>query len=373
MSGTAPQVRAGTGRPSVVAAILVLVLLAPVAFLFTQAYGSVGDRRAATEREIEGVAYLRALGQLAFTTADAQSAAVAQRQVDRDAINAAMAQVDAADERHGDTLRTHERWAEVRSRLNNARDAPPATSENAYAAYREIAELMLALFGKVRDASGLAHDPDADAYQLQEGVATYLPAAVIAAGRLADLAVLAPTRPADQQFNTQSDLALARVMLITSSNRLIEGLRSAADDTESRTLGGNLLTGLDNFQLATEQIISVAGLAGQPVSDPSVIRPKQGALRDTGDVLSKTILNEVDRLLKDRQDDLGRERLVLSATGLLILLLALVAIVVLVLGWRSSRAADARTRVGGPPDDRPVWGPTRAEELARRERAGAAR
>ena len=79
MSGTTPQqFRVRTARPTVLAAALVLVLLVPVSFLFFQSYDSVNDRRTATQREIQGVAYLRALGHLTFTITDAQAAAVAR-------------------------------------------------------------------------------------------------------------------------------------------------------------------------------------------------------------------------------------------------------------------------------------------------------
>ena len=124
MSGSAPQFRARTARPSVLAAALVLVLLVPVGFLFFQAYDSVNDRRAATEREIEGVAYLRALGHLTFTIADAQAAAVAGRRADQDAVSAAVSQVAAADDRYGDALLTHDRWTGVRAQDRLATQRP---------------------------------------------------------------------------------------------------------------------------------------------------------------------------------------------------------------------------------------------------------
>ena len=70
----------------------------------------------------------------------------------------------------------------------------------ALGAYQEVTDLLLALYGKVRDESGLVHDPDADAYQLQESVGANLPIAVIAAGRLADLAVFASGLPEAQRL-----------------------------------------------------------------------------------------------------------------------------------------------------------------------------
>jgi hypothetical protein len=387
MSGSAPQFRARTARPSVLAAALILVLLVPVGFLFVQAYESVNDRRTATEREIEGVAYLRALGHLTFTITDAQAARVAGRGADQDAVSAAVSQVAAADDRYGDALRTHDRWNGVRARIDSIRSDPRGDSATALGAYQEVTDLLLALYGKVRDVSGLVHDPDADAYQLQESVAANLPAAVIAAGRMADLAVVASAQPEPQRLATLSALALASVTLTVSASRLVEGLRAAADDTESRTLGSNLLSSLDRFQLTSQDLLSVAGQAGLPASDPSIIVVKRAAVQGAASDLSATILNEVDRLLDARRDALTRDRLLVLAAGALALLLALLAIVVLALAARTARAnarlaaranapdeALPRQRMAGvPPEDQAAWGPAGADSVARWERSGAAR
>ena len=61
--------------------ILVVALLVPTALLFAHTWRAEGDRAAATEREQDGVAYLRSLQQVAFAVADAQSAAVSGRAV----------------------------------------------------------------------------------------------------------------------------------------------------------------------------------------------------------------------------------------------------------------------------------------------------
>jgi hypothetical protein len=389
MSGSAPQLRARSGRPGLIAAALVLVLLVPVGFLFLQAYDSVTDRRSATAREVDGVAYLRALGHLSFTVADAQAAAVAGRDADRDALATAVAQVAAVDERLGNDLRTHERWTGVRAKIESVRGAPPADPEAALIAYREVSDLLLALYAKVRDESGLVHDPDADAYHLLEGVASNLPAAVIAAGRLADLAVLAPKRAEGTQPATFADTALARVTLVTASSRLVDGLRSAADDTESRTLSGNLLSSLDRFQLAIEEVISGAGQAGLPAADPSIIVIDRAEVQAAASELSSSIFNEVDGLLRARDDELGRERMLLLGAAAVALVLAVLAVVVLTMGARSARVSDrlAARAPTTPPDDpggpRARTGPAAPDEpgawapqpigAARWERSGAAR
>jgi hypothetical protein len=371
----------------VLAATLVLVLLVPVGFLFFQAYDSVNDRRTATEREIQGVAYLRALGHLTFTITEAQAARVAGQGADQDAVSAAVSQVAAADDRYGDALRTHDRWNGVRARIDSIRSDPRGDSATALSAYQEVTDLLLGLYGKVRDESGLVHDPDADAYQLQESIGANLPVAVIAAGRLADLTAFSSTLPQAQQLASLPDVALARVALTYSASRLVEGLRAASDDTESRTLGGNVLSSLDTFQLTIQELLSVAGQAGLPASHASIIAVNRAKVQKAATDLSTTILNEVDRLLDTRRDALTRDRLLLLAAGILALLLALVAIVVLAVAARTARTnarlaarasapEEARPRqraAGVPPEDQAAWSHARAGTVAQWERSGAAR
>ena len=210
------------------------------------------------------------------------------------------------------------------------------------------------------------HDPDADAFQLQESVGANLPIAVVAAGRLADNAVFASGLPEAQRPAVLPDIALARVTLTYSAGRLVDGLRAASDDTESRTLGGNLLSSLDRFQLTTQALLSVSGQAGLPASDPSVIAVQRAEVQKAAGELSATILNEVDRLLDSRRDALTRDRLLLLAAGTLALLLALLAVVVLVLGARTARTnARLAARASAPeptlprqrPRRRPAGGP----------------
>ena len=387
MSGFAPPLRARTARPTVLAAALVLVLLVPVGFLFFQSFDSVNDRRTATQREIQGVAYLRALGHLTFTITDAQAAAVSGRLVDQDKVAAAVSQVAAVDDRYGDALRTHDRWTGVRARIDSIRSDPRGDRATGLSAYQEVTDLLLGLYGKVRDESGLVHDPDADAYQLQESAGANLPIAVVAAGRLADNSVYVSGLPEEERPAVLPNIALARVTLTYSASRLVEGLRTASDDTESRTLGGNLLSTLDRFQLTTQALLSVSGQAGLPASDPSIIAVQRAEVQKASGELSATILNEADRLLDSRRDALSRDRLLLLAAGILALLLALLAVAVLALGARTARvnarlaaraSAPEPTPVrqrpgGGPSEDRTAWGPARAGAVAQRERSGAAR
>ncbi|HTF07455.1 MAG TPA: hypothetical protein VK659_04700, partial [Asanoa sp.] len=230
MTRSAPRSRARSVALSVLLSVLVVALLVPTGVLFAQNWRDQGDRASATARELDGVAYLRSLQQVAFAVVDAQSATVARQPVSRDAIVVAVQQADATDARLGGRLRTTERWNGIRSRLDTLRATPTASDPTqTTAAYREVGDLVLALYAKVRDESGLSHDPDADAFHLQSSAAGELPIAVIAAGRLADAALLAvaardasagqPPTPASQQQQLQliSELAAQRVTVQNAS------------------------------------------------------------------------------------------------------------------------------------------------------------
>ncbi|GIF76843.1 hypothetical protein Asi02nite_63610 [Asanoa siamensis] len=352
--------------------ILVLALLVPTGVLFAQNWRSEGDRARATARELDGVAYLRTLQQVAFAVADAQSAAVAGQTGGREALAVAVQQADATDARLGGTLRTTERWTGIRSRLETLRAAPAGSDPTqTLAAYREIGDLVLALYAKVRDESGLAHDPDGDAFHLQSTAAGELPVAVIAVGRLADAAVLAkaataPAQPGQNrpqltpeqiarlQAQLTTQLITERVLLLDASNRLVDNLRAAVDSTESRTLGGNLLSRLDRYQRAADGISAMfaqASAAGASITqaDPSLINVARGELQTAAGELSSTILNEVERLLDTRVEGIDQARLLAGGAALLAVLLTVGFFLAYFLGGRPRTQRPAGPFPAGDP------------------------
>ncbi|GIF48927.1 hypothetical protein DFJ67_2681 [Asanoa ferruginea] len=358
MTRSAPRSRARSGALSVLLSILVVALLVPTGVLFSQNWRTLGDRASATSRELDGVAYLRSLQQVAFAVVDAQSATVSGEPVSRDAIVVAVQQADATDAQLGGRLRTTERWNGIRSRLETLRAAPAAADPTqTIAAYREVGDLLLALYAKVRDESGLSHDPDGDAFHLQSSAAGELPIAVIAAGRLADAAVLAlaartatagqPGTPATQQklFEVVSELAAQRVTVQNASNRLVDDLRSAVDSTESRTLGSNLLSRLDRYQRTADLVLALFAQAGAgsnaTAADKSRIGPARAGLQAAAGELSSTILNEVERLLTTRADATDRDRLLTGGAALVAVLLAVGFFLAYFLGGRRRPTAPA--------------------------------
>ncbi|MEV4536976.1 hypothetical protein AB0J82_24680 [Asanoa sp. NPDC049518] len=382
MTRSAPRSRARTGALSVLLSILVVALLVPTALLFAHTWRAEGDRAAATEREQDGVAYLRSLQQVAFAVADAQSAAVSGRAVSREAIATAVQQADVTDAKLGATLRTTQRWSEIRSRLETLRDTPAtADRTKALADYRELGDLVLALYGKVRDESGLVHDPDGDAFHLQNSAASQLPVAVIAAGRLTDVAALAkaastpapgkqaPQATPQQQAELVARLSAERVLLQQASTQLVDDLRSAVDSTQSRTLGSNLLSRLDRFQRSADTLAAIFSQIGTgPAapsgtgSDESILGVARGELQAAAGELSTAIFNEVDRLLDTRLDEIDQTQLLAGGALAAAVLIAVGFFLAFFLGGRPRQARPSgpfpEGGPGAPSADEPVSWPT---------------
>ncbi|HEY6595049.1 MAG TPA: hypothetical protein VI011_13260 [Asanoa sp.] len=409
MTRATPRERARSRASAALLSALVIALLVPTCVLFVNAWGNVQDRRAATEREADGLTYLRPLNGVLLALADAQSAAVDGRPIQTDQLTSAIQQAAAVDERIGDRLATHERWTELRSKIEGLQVNKPTSPKAALDSYTALGNLIVGLYAKVRDRSGLVHDPDDDAFHLQEAVAAELPHAVIAAGTVADLVVvvqslttavdtgqLPPGTTAAQVRQLIGLLSVqtqtARAVLADSARDLVDGLRAAVDATQIRTLGGNLLSRLDRFQRTADRIASTASIApGTPLADRSIVPIARAEMRAAASDLATTILSEVDGLLQKRLDAIDRDRLIITGSAGAAILLAVCALIVLIVSSRRRRpdplveptistpAAPYRAARALPTEDQ-RWGPDVAvspyqegpEAISRWERSGAA-
>ncbi|MEU7848830.1 hypothetical protein [Micromonospora parva] len=378
MTVPAPRARR---RPSMLGRLLPLLLigalLAPLGLLATSNWGQATDDRDFAARERLGVQYLTALAAVTDALVEAQSNAVNGRPAAREALNNAVEEAAAVDARIGGELRSQERWAGVRAKLEALRGRSATDPEAAYTAYGEVADLLLALHRKVRESSGLVRDPEADSFFLQDSAGEELPEAVVAAGRLADLGVLVSRRPAAQQPRGLMELSGVRVSALTPATDLVDNLRSAVDGSESTDLGANVLTPLDTYQR------SVEALAGYslPDKDSGVVSPGQlsaAALNShrSARQLQPVILTELDALLVERIDRLNRDRwLTAGAAVVAALLLGWLAALQVAAGRRARRrAALAATHAegGDAPPHRDPWQPA-ADEPRALQPVGAAR
>ncbi|WP_107078116.1 hypothetical protein, partial [Micromonospora sp. MH33] len=331
MTVPAPRVRRRPAVPGrALPLLLVLALLAPLGLLFAQTDRHTGDDRDLAARERLGVRYLRALGPVTDALTDAQSTAVAGRPVSRAALTAAVERATQVDSEVGDQLRTRERWAGVRAKLEALPDRALADPQAAFQAYAEVTDLLLALHRKVREASGLVRDPRSDSFFVQDAVGADLPAAMVAAGRLADLATLAPGRPAADRPRTVAELAELRVAALGPATDLVDDLRAAVGSSESTHLGPTVLTPLDTYQRSVEALAAFSAPAGAAGPDPVQLGAARRVAQSAATQLRQVILDQLDGLLAARLDRLDRDRwLARGAVAVAAVLLAALAGVLL--------------------------------------------
>jgi hypothetical protein len=281
-----------------------------VTVFFVQLYSTAGGEKSLTERERHGIEYLTSLWQLTLSLTEAQSAVVGGRPpADAGAIAGSLAAVDEVDGRLGDDLRTHERWTELHTKIESLPNGPTRDASAAYTSYTEATELLLALFGAVREDAELIQDPDADAYFLQDTVAKQLPQMLVAAGRLTDLTHLARVRAPADAIGTITTLTVVRTAVTDPARELNNDLRSAVDGARSRTLSGTLLSQLETFGRRMDTFTSVSALGpNEAVPDPATVDGARTDLQFAAADLGNAILLELDGLFADRMGNLDVRR-----------------------------------------------------------------
>ena len=239
-------------------ALLVLAVVAPIAFLANQWTAASNAARAETARERHAVAYLAALAPLTSELFIAQAFAVRGRALAFQDLTAAVALVGEVDGQWGDELRTHERWTALERAIGDTRGRPFASADAAAANYHEIVRQLLALHGRVRDQGGLLSDPGADTHYLAETVATELPATLAAVEEYANGLVLVDVAPPDERTEPMAEVLSAADAVTEGGEEISEFLQLALAQTDSPTLGGDLINQLDTF-LQTLDLLGTAG------------------------------------------------------------------------------------------------------------------
>ncbi|AGZ46642.1 hypothetical protein AFR_41940 [Actinoplanes friuliensis DSM 7358] len=368
-------------RPALTAVLTVLILV-PAAILFARVWGTISDERDSAKREKQGVEYISALAPLVSALAEAQSSALAGVSAAPGSLTAAVNGVAAVDQRLGEDLSTRERWTGLRQKIEQL---PKVTGSPliVFQAHVEVTDLSLALYSAVRNNSELVRDPDNDISHLQQAVAIDLPAAVVQVSRMGDLSQLVAKGNAQLQSVLGPQFGAAVQSVNLAVNSLTDNLQSAVDDTNSTTLSGNLVSGLDSFRRGVESLTRGANLGGVP--NTATMATAQSQLQVSLSNLSGIVSREMTALLDDRLDDLDTQTLVaLAAAGAAVLLT--IAAVIVPLTGRRRRSTGTRpgesTRdmtvgpTGSDPGRRDLGAPAPAYGEAnptRRERSGALR
>ena len=110
---------------AVLAVLALVVLLAPLGYLFAGQWVATGDEAATTVAERAAVAYARPVGKLLATLVDAQYAAARKAAGDGSAVRSAIDDVNALDREQGDPLDLRPRWIQLRQEIDNAVNRNP--------------------------------------------------------------------------------------------------------------------------------------------------------------------------------------------------------------------------------------------------------
>ncbi len=309
-----------TRTRSALAAALTVLILVPATILFASVWGTIADKRASTQLEKRGVEYITVLAPLVSALAEAQSSALAGVSAAPGSLSAAINGVAAVDQRLGLELNTRERWTGLRAKMEQLAKTtgdPVAVLE----AHVEVTDLALALYDAVRNNSELIRDPDNDVSHLQQAVGVDLPEAVVQVSRMGDLSQLVAKADARVRAQLTPQFGAAVESVNSAVGDLTDNLQAAVDDTNSVTLSGNLVSGLDSFRRGVESLTRGANPGGTP--NTATMATAQSQLQTSLSNLSGIVSREMSSLLDDRLDELDNDAVVaLAAAGAAVLLVA---------------------------------------------------
>jgi hypothetical protein len=307
------------------AAVLTVLILVPAAILFARVWGTISDERDSTKLEKQGVEYISALAPLVSALTEAQSSALAGVSDAPGSLTAAVNNVAAVDQRLGDELGTRERWTGLRQKIEQLAKVTGNPAQ-VFQAHVEVSDLSLALYNTVRNNSTLIRDPDNDLSHLQQALAVDLPATVVQVNRMGDLSQLVAKANPQLQAQLGPQFGAAAESVNTTVNTLTDNLQAAVDDTNSDTLSGNLVSGLDSFRRGVESLTRGANPGGAP--NPATMATAQSQLQTSLANLSTITAREMTLLLEDRLDGLDNEVIAALACAVAIVLLVAAAMVV---------------------------------------------
>ncbi|MDQ1644764.1 MAG: hypothetical protein QOJ50_948 [Cryptosporangiaceae bacterium] len=356
-------------RRLLAAVLLVTAMLAPLGVAVSLAWAQSSDDVTAAQNERYGAEYVKALGNLVVALGGAQSTAVHGSRPDAGPVDRAVAQVNAADAAHGQALAVTTHWTDLRTRIAHLTSSP-GTDRAAYDRFTEAVDLTLDLVLRAGDASGLVVDPVLGTRYLADAALTRLPAAIVQAGRHADLLHIAVTGNAAGGVTAgRLDAATARSEFDTAADALDRDVHIAVDNAGSRSFGPALVAPMDDFRAAVD---AFPAPPNDRLTAAAADAADQGAgrLRESGLRLDAAVLDGLDGLLTSRSGTDGGRRI---AVGLVLVLGVLAAAAALWLlipgqpdtgGQRAATRDDDAERGGATEHVRREPGSRRSEETA---------
>lgn len=332
---------------------LQLITVITVIALFVLVWGVRSDDSERHGREQNGVQYVGALNKLLPVLVDAQSTAVSGKPVGKDKFADALDAVDEVDAKYGSDFGTTNRWSGLRSRVE-ALPAQGADQNGAFKSYGEATDLLLALYTRVAQASGLRSDADGVINFLQDAALEEIPLTIIWAGRYQDQAVISrslPTPAREGSSETYADqlsavnvaltgLAVSRQLVSESGSDVASDMAAAVDNSDSGTFSTTLLQNLDAFQRGVETLAPPGSTTLNGLPNPDAVRTitSQRTVAQKAAVdLSPALLDELGNQVDDRKGSADTGRIVALALLVLAILATVAAFVLTFLGGRRSR------------------------------------
>jgi hypothetical protein len=352
------------GRPigALTRLLLPILLAMSVTALFAMVWQSVEEQSDFAELERDGVRYIQALGPLEIALTNAGAAAVGNGAASSDDLARAVDAVAVADRELGERLGTQDRWAGLRAKI----EALPADGADAatISAYGTVSDLLLALMDKVRNSSKLVRDPAADLYYLGDGAAQELPESIVAATRYTNLLVALPGLPAADRATTLIDINTAASGLAGNARDLSDDVRLAVEGTGSQSLGSALLSRLDRFNRAVDNLLPLMKPleSGRNSVDAGQVGQGREEMQTAAADLSSALLDQIDIGLNDRISSLDRRRLLASGIFVISILLACVPAGLALVNARVRRRGAPRVTVAPAPHPWPEPGQPAASD-----------
>lgn len=322
MTAGARQRRLGQPLGARARMLFPLALMVSVSVLFALVWQSVGDQSDYARSERDGVRYIQALGPLEIALTNAESAAVKGAPAPREPLTRAIEAVALVDKELRDQLRTQDRWAELRTKIESL---PASGSSTAIStAYGGANDLLLALMDKVRNTSKLIRDPDADTYYLEDGAAQELPEGIVAGARYTDLLASVAGKSPAEQAKAVIDISSAKSDLASNAKDLSDDVRLAVEESDGGSLGTTLLSKLDRFNRSVDNLVPLMAplQAGNGRIDAAKVTAGRDEMQAAAADLSASLLTQIDAALRDRLSSLSHRRLL--AVGILVVSVLLV-------------------------------------------------
>jgi hypothetical protein len=309
---------------AVLAAIMLVALLAPVAFLVSRLWTAVGDSAATTSDERAAIAYARPVNKVLAALVDAQYAAVLRTKVDPSGVRAAVDDVNAVDRQSDDPLQIRQRWIRLSSEINDVLSQNTSGPE-ALATYASPIALTQALLSQIADATKVTKDSGPGSYQLTQVALRSLPDVMTNAGQLGALASTVETPASTRSARPLLDprLTIAKDRLTQAAAEVSTGLRAGTDPGANYTVDLSLLGPLDEFTAAADDLRQAADGLDVPGSGANERVATANAVVKTKALgLESAVLDAFDAQLTADADGYSREHQTLILAAVIIVLAA---------------------------------------------------